>query len=300
MKPTEAVKSDTNENGSVYKQALVRNLYKTTAKANLKISIITVTYNSSATIADTLKSIESQHYKNIEHIVVDGKSTDNTVEIIQSFPHVSKWISEKDAGLYDAMNKGLQMATGDIIGILNSDDVYAHEDVLENVVKHFESGEVDTLYGDLHYVNPNDLNKTVRVWRSGNFKRSNFNFGWMPPHPTFFVKRDVYQEVGLFNLSLKSAADYELMLRILYKYRFNATYLPEVLVKMRAGGVSNGSIKKRLRANKEDRLAWKMNELHPYFFTLYLKPLRKVFQFITKEQLFRVPSMKIPQVHYKF
>jgi glycosyltransferase len=300
MKPTEAVKSDTNENGSVYKQALVRNLYKTTAKANLKISIITVTYNSSATIADTLKSIESQHYKNIEHIVVDGKSTDNTVEIIQSFPHVSKWVSEKDAGLYDAMNKGLQMATGDIIGILNSDDVYAHENVLENVVKHFESGEVDTLYGDLHYVNPNDLNKTVRVWRSGNFKRSNFNFGWMPPHPTFFVKREVYQEVGLFNLSLKSAADYELMLRILYKYRFNAAYLPEVLVKMRAGGVSNGSIKKRLRANKEDRLAWKMNELHPYFFTLYLKPLRKVFQFITKEQLFRVPSMKIPQVHYKF
>lgn len=299
MKPTEAVKPDTNENESAHKQGLIRNLYKTSSTANLKITIITVTYNSSATLADTLKSVARQSYKNIEHIVVDGRSTDNTVDIIQSFPHVSKWISEKDAGLYDAMNKGVRMATGDIIGILNSDDVYAHTDVLANVAKHFNNGDVDTLYGDLHYVNPDDLNKTVRVWRSGSFKRSNFNFGWMPPHPTFFVRKEVYEEVGLFNLSLKSAADYELMLRILYKHKFNAAYLPEVLVKMRAGGVSNGSFKKRLRANKEDRMAWKLNELHPYFFTLYLKPLRKVFQFINKEQLIRVPSMKIPQVHYK-
>lgn len=298
MKPTDAVKPNANENMSVYKQALVRNLNKTATKVNPRISIITVTYNSSATIADTLRSVQNQTYQNIEHIVIDGNSTDNTVEIIKSYPHVSKWISEKDAGLYDAMNKGLKMATGDIVGILNSDDVYAHSNVLSNVAGYFKDDEVDTLYGDLHYVNPADLTKTVRVWRSGNFKRSNFNFGWMPPHPTFFVKRDVYDRVGLFNVSLKSAADYELMLRILYKHKFNAAYIPEVLVKMRAGGVSNGSISKRLRANKEDRMAWKINELHPYFFTLYLKPLRKVFQFITKEQLIRVPSMKMPQFHY--
>jgi glycosyltransferase len=178
------------------------------------------------------------------------------------------------------MNKGLQAATGDIIGILNSDDVYSHEHVIARVVEGFSDDNIDTLYGDLHYVHPNNLNKVVRVWKSGKFKRSNFNFGWMPPHPTFFVRREVYEKVGMFNLSLKSAADYELMLRILYKNKFNAAYLPEVLVKMRAGGVSNGSLKKRIRANKEDRMAWKMNELHPYFFTLYLKPLRKVFQFV--------------------
>ena len=299
MKPTEVVQPVTHENGSVYKQALRGNLFKTAAQTNLKISIITVTYNSSATLADTLRSVANQNYKNIEHIIIDGKSRDNTIEIIESFPHVSKWVSEKDAGLYDAMNKGVQMATGDIIGILNSDDIYAHADVLSNVAKHFANGDVETLYGDLHYVDQTDLSKIVRVWRSGNFKRSNFNFGWMPPHPTFFVRKEVYEKVGLFNLSLKSAADYELMLRILYKYKFDAAYLPEVLVKMRAGGVSNGSLSKRLRANREDRMAWKINELSPYFFTLYLKPIRKVFQFINKEQVFRIPSMKIPQVHYR-
>jgi glycosyltransferase len=293
MKPTETVKTGTDENFGVFKQGLIRNVYKTTTKLNPKISIITVTYNSEATIADTLLSVQKQSYNNIEHIIIDGNSTDNTVEIIKSFPHVSKWYSEKDAGLYDAMNKGLQSATGDIIGILNSDDVYADENVISKVVDSFTNDFIDTLYGDLHYVHPNDLNKVVRVWKSGKFKRSNFNFGWMPPHPTFFVRREVYDRVGLFNLSLKSAADYELMLRILYKNKFNAAYLPEVLVKMRAGGMSNGSLKKRIRANKEDRMAWRLNELHPYFFTLYLKPLRKVFQFIVKESLIKTSFFRV-------
>jgi glycosyltransferase involved in cell wall biosynthesis len=293
MKPTETVKPGTDENFGVFKQGYVRNVYKTTTKLNPKISIITVTYNSEATIADTLISIQKQTYNNIEHIVVDGSSQDSTLDIVQSFPHVSKVFSEKDAGLYDAMNKGLRAATGDIIGILNSDDVYADEHVIAKVVDGFENDFVDTLYGDLHYVHPADLNKVVRVWKSGKFKRSNFNFGWMPPHPTFFVRREVYERVGMFNLSLKSAADYELMLRILYKNKFNAAYLPEVLVKMRAGGMSNGSLKKRIRANREDRMAWKLNELHPYFFTLYLKPLRKVFQFIVKESMIKTSFFRV-------
>lgn len=294
MKPTEIVKPGTNENFGIFKQGLIRNVYKTTTKLNPKISIITVTYNSAATIADTLASVQKQTYNNIEHIIVDGNSQDNTLDIIKSFPHVSKWFSERDAGLYDAMNKGLQVATGDIIGILNSDDLYADEHVISKVVDSFKNEYIDTLYGDLHYVHPTDLNKVVRVWKSGKFKRSNFNFGWMPPHPTFFVRREVYDRVGMFNLALKSAADYELMLRILYKNNFNAAYLPEVLVKMRAGGVSNSSFTKRIRANKEDRMAWKLNELHPYFFTLYLKPLRKVFQFIVKDSILKTSFFKMP------
>jgi len=260
-------------------------------KKTLRVSIITVTYNSASTIRDTLKSVSHQTYSNIEHIIVDGGSSDHTLDIVGSFSHISKCISEKDEGIYDAMNKGLSMATGDIIGILNSDDMYAHADVIAHVVKLFETNAADTVYGDLLYVDQNNLNRVMRRWISGTFKRTSFKFGWMPPHPTFFVKKEVYSKAGLFNLSLKFAADYELMLRVLYKHQFNAAYLPEVMVKMRSRGRSNGSLKRRFRANGEDRLAWKLNQLHPYFFTLYLKPLRKVFQYINKEQLTRVPIL---------
>jgi glycosyltransferase len=250
-----------------------------------KISIITVTYNSALTITDTLKSVQSQDYPNIEHIIVDGNSQDDTIKIIKSFPHVSKWISEKDSGFYDAMNKGVQLATGDIIGILNSDDIYAHSSVLSKVGERFMSNNIDALYGDLYYVNAENTNKVIRIWKSGKFKRSNFNYGWMPPHPTFFVKKEVYTKAGNFNVSLKRSADYELMLRILVKYKFKAEYLQDVLVKMRTGGVSGSSWEGRLKANMEDRMAWKINNLEPYFFTLYLKPFRKLFQFIHREQI---------------
>ena len=260
-----------------------------------KISIITVTYNSASTLSDTLKSVQSQDYQNIEHIIVDGNSQDDTLKIIKSFPHVKKWISEKDGGLYDAMNKGLQLASGDIIGILNSDDLYAHEAVLSRVAEKFINNNIDALYGDLHYVNALNTNNVIRVWKSGKFKRSNFIFGWMPPHPTFFVKREVYNKAGLFNVSLKRSADYELMLRILFKHRYDAEYLKEVLVKMRTGGISNGSWGGRLKANLEDRMAWKLNNLKPYFFTLYLKPARKIFQFIHTDQLSRV-KFKLTQL----
>ncbi|MEI6946661.1 glycosyltransferase family 2 protein [Paraflavisolibacter sp. H34] len=256
-----------------------------------KISIVTVTYNSAATIADTLESVRTQSYGPIEHIIVDGGSSDDTLRIARSFPHIAKIISEKDNGIYDAMNKGLGLATGDIIGILNSDDVYSHKDVLKNVAHAFAHNHTDTLYGNLQYTDAKNFNKVLRDWNSGLFKKSLFKFGWMPPHPTFFVKRQVYQQVGGFNLNLKMSADYELMLRILFKYGFTTSYLPEVLVKMRTGGASNASLKNRLKANKEDRLAWKLNELRPYFFTLYLKPLRKIFQYMNLEQLRRLPGL---------
>lgn len=248
----------------------------------MKISIITATYNSAATIRDTLESVRSQRYPDIEHIIVDGASKDDTLDIVKAFPHVAKMISEKDKGIYDAMNKGIGMATGEVIGILNSDDVYTDERVLSDVAGAFADSLVMTVYADLQYVHADDLQKVQRNWISGPFRRRNFYYGWMPPHPTFFVRRAVYDRVGTFNAGLRSAADYELMLRILVKHGFPTSYIPRVTVRMRAGGVSNASLPNRLRANKEDRMAWKLNGLRPYFFTLYLKPLRKIHQFIFK------------------
>jgi glycosyltransferase involved in cell wall biosynthesis len=248
----------------------------------MKISIITAAYNSAATIADTLASISGQDHPDIEHIIVDGGSNDATLDIIDDFPHVAKLISGKDDGIYDAMNKGISVATGQVIGILNSDDVYTDTTVLSAVAAAFADPAVMTAYADLQYVDANDQHKILRNWRSGPFKRENFYFGWMPPHPTFFVRREVYARAGAFNLGLRSAADYELMLRVLVKLEMTTRYIPRIIVKMRSGGMSNASLLNRLRGNKEDRLAWKLNGLKPYFFTLYLKPLRKLHQFITK------------------
>jgi glycosyltransferase involved in cell wall biosynthesis len=248
----------------------------------MKISVITVTYNSSATVGDTLASIQRQDHPDVEHIIIDGRSTDKTLELVSVFPHVSKVVSERDKGIYDAMNKGIALATGDIIGILNSDDIYVDGTVLSTVARAFIDPAVMTAYGDLQYVDPGDLDRVRRTWISGPYKKHNFYYGWMPPHPTFFVRKEVYRQAGAFNTDLRSAADYELMLRILLKLGFSTAYIPRVMVKMRAGGVSNASLNNRLRANKEDRLAWKLNGLKPDFFTLYLKPLRKIHQFIIK------------------
>ena len=248
----------------------------------MKISIITATYNSAATIKDTLSCIRLQDHPDIEHIIVDGGSTDSTPSIVAGFPHVAKWISEKDNGIYDAMNKGIALSTGEVIGILNSDDIYTGRSVLSAVARAFTDPGVRTAYADLQYVRADDTDRIIRTWKTGAFRKSNFYYGWMPPHPTFFVRKEVYEEAGLFNTSFRSAADYELMLRILLKHGLPAHYIPMVIVKMRAGGVSNASLWNRLRANKEDRLAWKLNGLKPYFFTLYLKPLRKISQFIIK------------------
>lgn len=245
----------------------------------MKISIITATYNSAATIRDTLTSIAGQQYPSIEHIIVDGLSKDNTLQIVNEFAHVAKVVSEKDNGIYDAMNKGVQLATGEVVGILNSDDFYTGPSILAKVAVAFEDPSVEAVYGDLQYVKSTNLQVVTRTWKSGGFKKKYLYYGWMPPHPTFFVRRNIYEKCGLFNTTLRSAADYELMLRVLLKYNTRVKYIPEVLVKMRVGGMSNATLRNRYRANKEDEMAWRLNNLRPYFFTTWLKPLRKILQF---------------------
>ena len=246
------------------------------------ITIITATFNSAQTVKDTLISVGRQTFQDIEHIIIDGASTDNTLDIVAAYPHVNTVISEKDNGIYDAMNKGIRLATGDVVGILNSDDIYAHNRVLESIARLFKDPNVQIVYADLQYVKADNLNKVVRHWKSGEYSSQNFFYGWMPPHPTFFVRRELFDECGLFDTSFKSAADYELMLRFLVRYDIPATYLPEVIVKMRNGGMSNASFKNRWRANREDRRAWDVNGLTPYFFTIPLKPFRKLSQFFLK------------------
>lgn len=246
----------------------------------MKVSIITVSFNSADTIKDTIESVIKQNYRNIEYIIVDGGSTDNTLDIINNFStHIHQWVSEPDQGIYDAMNKGIQMATGDIIAILNSDDFYVHTEVISNVVKHFKRTKVDTVYGNIQYVNRLQTSKIVRHWVSGVYRRKKFIWGWMPPHPAFFVRKNIYHSHGSFDTRLQTSADYEFMLRVLFKHKVSSGYIPELLVRMRMGGASNRSIKKRLVANWEDRQAWKLNGLQPYFFTAFLKPLRKINQF---------------------
>jgi glycosyltransferase len=180
------------------------------------------------------------------------------------------------------MNKGIEAAKGEIIGILNSDDIYSNSFVLSKIASVFEDQGVDACYADLQYVHPKDFNKIIRTWRSGKCSPSSFYKGWMPPHPTLFVRRRVYEEAGNFNITLKSAADYEFMLRLFVKHNFHVRYLPEFIVKMRTGGISNASFRHRMEANREDRKAWKLNGLRPGFLTLYLKPMRKITQFLTK------------------
>ncbi|GAB4497975.1 MAG: glycosyltransferase family 2 protein [Saprospiraceae bacterium] len=246
----------------------------------MKISIVTPAFNSAATICDTLQSVEMQDFLDLEHIIVDGGSTDDTLKIASEFPRVSKVVSEPDRGLYDAMNKGILLATGDIVGILNSDDFYAHSQVLSRVAAKLKETRADTLYADLEYVSSKKTSRVMRTWKAGAFHPKNFRRGWMPPHPTFFVQRHLYEKYGLFDISLRFSADYELMLRFLLKNSVSTCYLPEVLVRMRTGGASNANLLNRLRANREDRLAWKMNGLKPNFYTLYMKPLSKIGQWL--------------------
>ncbi len=249
----------------------------------MKISIVTVALNAEATIAKAVASVVSQRQDGfeLEYIIVDGASSDGT--LVALMPHcdgIAHIISEPDRGLYDAMNKGIAVATGDFIGILNADDAFAHPGVLAAVAARLEETSAKALYGDLDYVAADGTGRVVRRWRSGEKGPRSFLQGWMPPHPTLFLARSMYAKHGLYTLELRSAADYELMLRMLYKHRVSATYLPDVLVKMRTGGVSNASWVNRLRANREDRRAWRMNGLRPMPWTLMMKPLRKLGQWM--------------------
>lgn len=244
-----------------------------------KISIITAGYNSESTIRDTLDCIANQTYDNIEHLIIDGASKDNTLKIVREYPHVAKVVSEPDKGIYDAMNKGIALASGDVIGILNSDDFYANKDVLTDVVTTLEETGSESLYADLVYVEQENTDEIVRYWKSRTQTEKGWLRGWMPPHPTFFVRKEVYERYGFFDLDLKSAADYEFMLRVLYKHKISSVYLPKVIVKMRAGGQSNANLRNRILANKEDKLAWAKNGLKKGILTTYLKPVRKIGQF---------------------
>jgi glycosyltransferase len=246
----------------------------------MKVSIITITYNSAATIEQTIRSVLEQTYKDVEYIIVDGLSTDNTLEIVNRYKDkISKIISEKDKGLYDALNKGISNATGDIIGIIHSDDFYTNNAVIENIVKTFNNNNADAVYANLYYVDKDDTDKIKRKWHSGKYFYGAFLNGWMPPHPTFFVKKEVYKKFGMFNLQFTSAADYELMLRLIHKNKIKLAYLDKFIVKMRIGGKSNITVKNRVTANLEDRKAWEVNGIKPRFYTLTLKPLRKIIQF---------------------
>lgn len=245
----------------------------------MKISVITVTYNSAATIADTLKSVAAQTYPNIEHIVVDGESTDNTLALIHEHGmHVAKLVSERDSGIYDAMNKGLRLATGDFVGFLNSDDFFAAPDTVQRMIDSMK--EADIIYGDLVYVEKERTSKIVRYWRSGEFVHDRLRFGWMPPHPTFYVRRSHLEKVGTFDLRLRIAADYDFMLRFLSQPSLKVAYLPQVLVKMRTGGGSNHSLKALLRKSSEDFLAIRKNKIGGPF-TLLCKNARKLSQYLT-------------------
>ena len=244
----------------------------------MKISIITVCYNSEETISDTIQSVLSQDYKDVEYIIVDGKSTDRTLEIIQSIKSRIKLISEKDRGIYDAMNKGINIASGDVIGILNADDVYKNNQVLTAVMDAFKAN-VSIVYGDIEYVKYNDLSKVVRKWKAGVFRSGKFKWGWMPPHPGFFVKKSCYESFGLFNLNLSTSADYELMLRMLEVHHLSCNYISKTITSMRLGGASNSSLKNRLIANRNDKKAWTIHPINPFWFTFILKPLRKLPQF---------------------
>ena len=248
----------------------------------LKISIITAVFNSKKTIACCIESVRKQRYKP-EHIIIDGQSSDGSVEIINRCRmNDSIFLSEPDRGFYDAINKGLRMASGDVIGILNADDMYANNVVLERVMDSFEKSISESCYGDLVYVDPIDTEKVCRYWSAGSFHAGRFLRGWMPPHPTFFVRREIYEKYGGFNLELGTAADYELMLRFLVKHEITTQYIPEVLIKMRMGGQSNATLRRRLLANRMDRMAWKVNGLRPYPWTLILKPLSKIGQYFAK------------------
>ncbi|HIJ72422.1 MAG TPA: glycosyltransferase [Planctomycetes bacterium] len=250
----------------------------------MKTSIITVCLNSAETIEDCIKSVMTQTWPDIEHIIIDGGSTDKTIDIINNFKgHIAKYISEPDQGIYDAMNKGIELSSGDVIGILNSDDVYADETTVGRMVELIQSNCLDAVYADLAYIDPRNSDCIKRFWKAGTYKKKAFFFGWAPPHPTFFCRRKVYEKFGFYRSDMKIAADFELMLRLIEKHQIRIGYLPKVIVKMRMGGKANvlGGI---IRGNLEIIRSFRLNgfSVSPWFFIL--KPITKISQYFLRPE----------------
>jgi glycosyltransferase involved in cell wall biosynthesis len=250
---------------------------------NIKVSIITVSYNSVSTIFDTINSVINQSYANIEYIIIDGASNDGTRDVINSFgPKIAKFISESDYGIYDALNKGIKLATGDIVGILNSDDFFYNSTVIEKIVKAFTDNNTDAVIGDVQFMDPNDELKVVRYYSSKKFKPSKFRFGFMPAHPGFYVKRELFEKLGYYKTDYKIAADYELIMRYLLTNKVRYKYIEFPVVSMRSGGISNKSLKSNYILNKEIARACRENGVKTNFFFIYSKYFIKIFQFFGK------------------
>ena len=253
----------------------------------MKISIITATYNSAATVKDTFNSVLAQTYNDIEYIVVDGLSKDNTVEIIKEYEPLfggkMRWISEKDKGLYDAMNKGIAMATGDVVGILNSDDFYTSNDALAVIAGTMKDKSIDAVYGDIHFVNVDDLNKCVRYYSSAIFKRSLMRIGLMPAHPSFYCKREVYTKYGAFDTRYKIGADFESLLRYIFVNRIKTQYIKKDFVTMRTGGASTEGFSSRWQIMKDHLKAMKANGVYSNFLLLCMRYPYKIYELVASK-----------------
>lgn len=251
----------------------------------MKVSIITVVYNAVSTINDSINSVINQtHFSEVEYIIIDGGSTDGTLKILNNYRNfITILISEKDEGIYDAMNKGILLASGDVIGILNADDLYLNNTLLENVVNVFKSDQsLDIVYGDLAYVKKSNIDSFVRIWKSSPYYSTFFEDGNVPPHPSVFIKNSVYKKAGQFNLDFKLAADYEFLLRIFKKFRFKSRYQATIFVKMRYGGATNKNFRNIILQNFEILRAWNINGLNVPISFIFLKIIKRLAQFVRK------------------
>ena len=247
------------------------------------ISIITATFNSAKTLKDTIQSVLRQTNKDFEYLIIDGGSTDETIDIVKSyeseFSGRLKWVSEKDQGIYDAMNKGIKMASGDVVGILNSDDYFTSDDILQTVDNAFKSHEIDAIYGDIHFIRDGNPQKCIRYYSSRMFRPFWLRFGFMPAHPSFYCKREVFEKAGLYSLDYKIGADYEMMVRLFKKYRIKSQYINKDFVTMRTGGASNNNVRSRITLINEDVKACKENGVYTNSLFVMLKFMYKIFEF---------------------